>query len=316
MLDILAITGPIYITIAIGYLAVRYGAFDKAHTPILGQFVMRFALPAMLFTALVSRPLTEVIQPSFLAVYGLASLAMAALTAAVMRARQTSWPSIGIYCMGTSCSNSGFVGFPIALIALGNTAGVAVAQIFLIENLIMLPLLIALTEHKANDQQSLSAAAFTIAKRTLSNPLVLAIILGLLCALLGLHLPTAFAKVVSLFASASAGLSLFVIGGSLVGLSLASVRKPVSAITLSKLIGHPLLVFAGLMAIPTQSLSPELRSAALLFAAMPMMGVFPIFAQKTGQQGLAAACVLAGTVASFFTVTALLWGMRVMGWLA
>ena len=49
MLDILAITGPIYIAIALGYCLTRAGLFSRADMRVLGQFVIHVALPALLF---------------------------------------------------------------------------------------------------------------------------------------------------------------------------------------------------------------------------------------------------------------------------
>ena len=60
---------------------------------------------------------------------------------------------------------------------------------------------------------------------------------------------------------------------------------------------------------------PALRTALLLTTAMPMMGVYPILAQKHGHEGVSAAALLVCTVASFFTLSALLWALRVVGWM-
>jgi len=46
-----------------------------------------------------------------------------------------------------------------------------------------------------------------------------------------------------------------------------------------------------------------------------MIGIFPLLAQRHGQEGFCAAALLVTTVASFFTISALLWGMsQVPGW--
>ena len=45
MLDILAITGPIYIAIALGYGLTRGGLFVRADMLVFGQFVIKLALP-------------------------------------------------------------------------------------------------------------------------------------------------------------------------------------------------------------------------------------------------------------------------------
>jgi malonate transporter and related proteins len=50
-----------------------------------------------------------------------------------------------------------------------------------------------------------------------------------------------------------------------------------------------------------------LRTAAIALAAMPMLGIYPVLAQKHGHEGFCAAALLVTTVASFFTLSGLLW---------
>jgi predicted permease len=109
--------------------------------------------------------------------------------------------------------------------------------------------------------------------------------------------------------------ALFVIGGSLVGLKLAGVRRDLAWVAMGKLILHPLAVFTLLWLLPP--IAPELRIAAVLFAAMPMLSIYPVVAQKYGLEGFTAAALLVTTIASFFSISALLWAMQhLLGWTA
>ena len=66
MLNILTITGPIYLSIALGFAATRRGMFSKLDGQVLGRFVLNFALPAMLFNTLSQRNFAEVLNPNYL----------------------------------------------------------------------------------------------------------------------------------------------------------------------------------------------------------------------------------------------------------
>ena len=46
MLNILTITGPIYLSIGLGYAATRRGMFSKLDGQVLGRFVCELALKA------------------------------------------------------------------------------------------------------------------------------------------------------------------------------------------------------------------------------------------------------------------------------
>ena len=103
------------------------------------------------------------------------------------------------------------------------------------------------------------------------------------------------------------------IGGALVGLPLAGMGQRVWPIVLGKLLLHPLLVSLCILALPVLGvapLPPELRMAAVLMAAMPMMGIYATLAQAYGQEDFAAAATLLATAVSFFSISGLLWVLR------
>ena len=74
MLDVLAITSPIYIIIALGFLMTRSGVFSKADMRIFGKFVLNLALPALLFRSLSQRQIGDVLNLSYLLAYLTGSL--------------------------------------------------------------------------------------------------------------------------------------------------------------------------------------------------------------------------------------------------
>jgi malonate transporter and related proteins len=317
MLDILAITGPIYLCIALGYLATRRGLFDRADMRVFGKFVINLALPALLFNALSQRSVGEIFNGRYLAAYALGSLIL--LSAAVLWYRQVGREGMtrsAILAMGMSCPNSGYVGYPVLLLTLGApVAGVALALNMVVENLLIIPILLALADmenHEAGHWRQLVLQTF---KGLVRNPLIIAIVAGFLVSALGIPMPSPVARTVTLFAQASSALSLFVIGGSLVGLQLQGLRTSVAQIGVGKLVLHPLCLLA-VMTWLVPIGDPQLKVALLLTGAMPMMGIYTILAQRHGHEGLASAALLVGTTASFFTLSGLLWLLRhSAGWL-
>ena len=319
MLDILAITGPIYITIALGFATTRLGLFSKSDMRVLGKFVVNLALPALLFNALAQRSLGEILNGRYLLVYAAGSLL--ALGLGWLWARRGAGrdgTTSAYYAMGTACSNSGFVGYPIALLTLGPVAGVMLGLNMMVENLLLIPLLLALAERGDGHGGAWHRALRQSLGNLLRNPMVLGLLAGLLVSLLGWQLPAPVARTVTLFAQASGALSLFVIGGALVGLQIQGLRRQVAQIVAGKLLLHPLAVLAVLLlceAAGMLPLEPAMRMGVVLTAAMPMLGIYPILAQKHGHEGLAAAALLGATVASFVSISVLLWGFQqVPGW--
>jgi malonate transporter and related proteins len=114
---------------------------------VLGKFVVKFALPALLFTALSQRPIIEILNGRYLGAYAAGSLAVFFAATAVARfAQRKSASQSALIGMGMSFSNSGFVGYPIALQILGPPAAVALAMCMIVRNVLMFPLALALAE--------------------------------------------------------------------------------------------------------------------------------------------------------------------------
>jgi len=313
MLAILTITGPIYLVILIGFLTTRLGLFTRADMRVIGKFVVNLALPALIFNAMAQRPLREIFNLSYLLAYLAGSLGV--ITVGYVWCRRHDHldsTTSAVHVMGMSCSNSGFVGYPIVLLALAPVAGVSLALNMMVENIVVIPLMLALAERGRGGAASWHRQVRQSAVRLAANPIILGLASGLLVSLIGWQLPQALARTINMFAMASGALSLFVIGGALVGLPMQGMGRKVMPIVLGKLLIHPALVLLALLALPVlglPALDPSLRTAAILMAAMPMMGIYPILAQAYGQESFSSAALLVTTVCSFFTLSTLLWLM-------
>ena len=311
MLDILTITGPIYLVILIGFLTTRFGLFSKADMRVMGKFVVNLALPALIFNSMAQRQIREIINPAYLLAYFAGSLGVIALGYFWCRRRaKLNSTTSAVYVMGMSCSNSGFVGYPILLLALASVAGVSLALNLMVENVIVIPLLLALADRGRSGSAPWHQQLRQSAARLAANPIILGLVAGLLVSLIGWELPQALGRTINMFAMASGALSLFVIGGALVGLPMQGMGRKVMPIVVGKLLVHPAMVLLALLVLPVlglPALDPPLRTAALVMAAMPMMGIYPILAQAYGQESFSSAAMLITTVCSFFTLSALLW---------
>jgi len=312
MFDILAITAPIYIAIALGYGLTRWGFFQKTDMRAFGTFVVKVAMPALLFNALSQRKVSDILNAEYVTAYALASLFTLSLSIAwALRVSKVSRSLSSCLAMGMSCPNSGFVGYPVMLLSLGplaSVAGVVLALNMMVEILLIIPLLLAWAD-TGQGQSRWQGIIWQTLKGMFYNPMIWGIVLGFLFSWCEWQLPSSLGRTVSLFAQASGALSLFVIGGSLVGLPVQGMGPRVAQIAAGKLVLHPLMMLVVMtFMLPIQD--PVLRVAALLTCAMPMFGIYPILTQKHGHDGLSAAALLVTTMASFFTLNALLWQLK------
>jgi malonate transporter len=315
MLQTLAITGPIYLVIALGYLAVHLAIFSKADMRVLGTYVVRFALPALVFTALSQRPVGEILNGRYVLNYALGSLAVMMIAFAWGWRRQGKSFTLSALCgLGMSSSNSGFIGFPIAVQLVGPaTAAVGLAMCMLVENIVMIPLTLVMADSGHAGHGKWHRILVQSLVQLARNPVILAIAGGFAVAQTGVRITGVLARTINMLAISSAAVSRFVIGGTLVGLKTKGMRRDVSAIALGKLLLHPLAVGLLMWALPPQD--HTLRAAGVVFASTPMLSIYPILAQKYGFEDMCAAALLLATVLSFVTISVALWLLGPMlGW--
>ncbi|GAA0765688.1 AEC family transporter [Ideonella azotifigens] len=311
MLNILLLTAPIYLLMALGYAIARGGLFDAPDFRTIGRFVVNVALPCMLFHALARQPIAKIFDVHYLGAYAAGSLLMLLGTTAWARLRQgRTMPHSALLGMGVSSSNSAYVGYPIAVQWLGPVAGVALALTMLVENLIIIPLALVLAA-QGDAEVPWRATLQRVFGQLVRTPLIVAMALGVLFSLTGLTLPDLLMRPLQMMAVVASPVSLFVIGGSLHGAKLEGQRSAMGAVMLGKLVMHPMAVALAFWLLP--AVSPELRNAGLMLAAAPMLSIYPMMALRYHWEGFCAAVLLITTLASFITASGWLWVLKTWG---
>ena len=305
-MDVLLITIPLFAVILAGYLSVRLGYVAGADVAAVSRLVARVAVPALIFRAVTQAPLEESINAGFLAAYLAASLGAFALALARARLAAGAPTSVGaMQALGSANSNSAFMGYPVAAVVVGAAAAAAMlAECMLVENMVIIPLALALAEMGSGGREHWRSSLRTIALGPVRSPIVLALLAGLLVSGLGWTLPDPVARAVALLASAAAPMALFVIGGSVAGLAISSVLRPVGWIVLFKLVVHPALVAAAMAAAP--GIDATTFASGLIFGASPMLTIYPVLGQRCGMQGVAATALIVAVMGSFITLNAVI----------
>ena len=315
MLAILAITCPIFALIGLGFVCVRLGLFAQNDMGVLGRFIINIALPALLVAALSRSGLSEILRLDYLAACAGAELCAYALVFGLVLRRRGLQKS-ALLGMGAAVSNTAFMGFSIVVQVVPTVAALTVALNLLVENVLVLPLALALADLGAQDGQDgrsgIGRRLWALACSLMRTPFILAILAGLALSILGLRPPEPVLRALDMLGAAAAPAALFAIGGNLAGSRLArSEREQVRDMGLIagiKLILHPLMAAALVCALP--GLSPELRVAAITFAAMPTFALYPMFCLKYGMEQFCSAVVVISTLCSFATITVALWLAR------
>ncbi len=316
MLEILAITTPIFLLIGTGYLAMAGRVVTRDQVQGVGTFVLYLALPSLVIRALTENPLGEVINPRYLLAYGLGS-ALVFLFAIGLAYRWQRQPlaSAAIQGLGMAASNSGFIGYPIMAMVLGSPAAIFLALNMMIENLLIIPAALILAEMGSQAGKGLGETLRQTALRLVRNPILLGLVIGLLLAVTGLALPSPLARVVEMLADAAGPTALFVIGGTLYGLKITGMIRDMTQLVVGKLLLHPLAVLGIFLLLPGPT-DPLVLAGGVLMASAPMVSVFPLLGQRYGLGGVSAAALMAGTLLSFFTMSLAIWLVTHLGLLS
>ena len=318
-MDVLLIVLPIYLLMGIGYLSARRRVFSPEGLAALGTFTSHYALPALLFSTLATRDLRAAVEPTYLLVFALGAVLLigvgVAWGRAVWRQDLTAAAFTG---MGFGCSNSSFVGLPLLLLVLPESAALALGHNVIVESAVLFPLILTLAELGRGSGKGLRALGSAL-RQVLRNPIVVGVLAGAVVGTLGIPLPTVVVTTLGFFGSACTVLAIFYGGALLSGLELRSVLGPALTVPVAKLVVLPALTVALILAaqaIGLPALSADMRAALVLMTGMPVFTMWVILAAPYGAAKLASAALALTMVLSLGTVSVLIILLRAGGWLA
>ncbi|WP_147251916.1 AEC family transporter [Thalassospira profundimaris] len=269
MSQITSIILPFFALIGLGWLGGKFRIVTPEGMRGINGFVFYFALPALLFRALATRTPSEIWQPDILLAYGGATLVVYGLTRLVAAKFFDLDPtSQTLFSFAGTMSNVGFMGLPLIIGLLGPEATVPLIVALAFDLIVMLSLSLLLLEGAKHAQGRNSLGK--IIRGTLTNPVVLAIIAGVIASLLDLSWPEGVDYLLELLGRSAGPAALFAIGVALVGRPIAEKRAELAAMSIAKLVIHPLIVFIGFYLVGT--VTGLEAKAVFLLAALPTAG--------------------------------------------
>lgn len=304
MLSTLVVVLPIFALIFAGWFTRRIGVLGPHATTELNRFVVYLALPALLFDIVAHARWADVWQPGFIAAFGLSGALIFGVTVAFRLRRPRHLADAAIDGLNAGYANTGFIGFPLALVALGRQAMAPTLIATIITVCAIFAVAIVLIEIGLQTEQQPVRLVTKVGRSLLRNPLLVAPALGVLVRLAGLDVPAPVESFLKLLGGAASPCALVALG-----LFLAKERDATghdigsTAILVGlKLVLQP--VVAWVLARDVFGLSPLLTHAAVLLAALPTgTGPFMLAELYGREANITSSVVLASTVASILTVS-------------
>jgi len=313
ILTILEVVLPVFLVIGAGYAATRTGLFSAAAVDGLMVFTQSFAIPCLLFMAILRLDLGAVLDTGLLVSFYAGAVICFALGIVGARVIFGRRPGEAV-AIGFSAlfSNSVLLGLPIMERAYGIEAMAPNFAIVALHVPVCYLLGITAMEFSRADGRNAYDTARTIAKALMRNALMLALVFGFAFNMFAIPVPTAMQSALDMLSRAALPAALFGLGGILTRYALrASLGESGMILTLS-LVLHPTIGYV--LAAHVFHLSEDFVRAVVVTAAMaPGVNTY-IFASIYGRgQAQAASSVLLGTGLSVLTASAwltLLGGVR------
>ncbi|MBO1074311.1 AEC family transporter [Roseomonas marmotae] len=305
--SILGVVLPVFGLILLGFLARRGGWLGPNTMAELNRFVVWLALPAMLFHVMAHTAWSILWQPGFVAAFGLASMGLFAVTLALRLRAARPLPDASIEGLNAAYPNSGYMGFPLCLMALGPQSLPLVTIGMIMTVCVLFALAVVCIEIGLQEERRPARLAAKVGLALAKNPLLVAPAMGALVSGTGLPLPEALDSLLKLLGAAASPCALVALGVFLAQQGMVRGRDLQGTLLLVplKLLALPALVW--LLAAQVFRLGPLATHTAVLLAALPTgTGPFMLAEYYRRDARITSATVLISTLTSVLTVAAYL----------
>ena len=306
MSSVVNVVLPVFALILLGYLCRRTGRLGPAAASELNRFVVLLGLPALLFKITATSTWAEIWQPGFIAAFAIGCLGVFGFTLLYRLLQKQPLVDASLDALGASYANTGYIGFPLCLLILGE-AGLQPALVAsLIVVCVLFALALACVEMGLHAGQGVGKTLVKVSRALLVNPLVLAPLLGAAWAVGGLQLPSGLNTLLDLLGAAAAPCALVSLGLFLAQPKPDRAVRGVWPLVLLKLIVQPALTWY--FAAVVFELEPLWVYSALLLSALPT-GTGPyMLAEFYGREGSRVSrVVLLSTLGSLVTLSVCLY---------
>ena len=241
LLEVIRITVPIFIIIAIGFLIRRRKILSEEGVGLLNRLAYNIGLPSLIFLSITSYSLSDIFNIQIIKVIYLTYAILILLTILINLAVKRSGKTKGAIIVSSFRCNMAFVGFPIILAAYGD---LALAKASLVAAfLVPVNIIVTMVIFKFYNRREEGIGAGRLLLNFVKDPMIIASISGILFSYLELRIPEIIYNSLDIISGMTVAIALLSIGASFKFVHLKNDFKMVSYISFNKLILMPVVVF-------------------------------------------------------------------------
>ena len=302
MNEVFYVLAPVLALGLIGYFATRFGFFLSSHRDGLSKYVFDFAVPMLLFSAVVELEPPKASATALFASYYIPLVVVFTLGLLI------SWlllkrPVIEsmVIGLGSCFSNTVLLGIPLIPRALGDDALFPLFLLISVHGITVFTAVTVAIEIARGRDAGLANLPKQVLSGLIGNPLIVGLGLGFLWKLTDLGIHPIAADMFHLVATSVIPAALFVLGSSLASYSISGSVGPALLVTILKNTAHPLAVF---LLGSWFGLEMLWLSVATMLAAMPTGMNMYLFANRYQvSPPTATTSIFVSTVSSVITIS-------------
>lgn len=312
---------PLVLIVAAGFLTGRSGVLSVAFRKALSDFCLYFGMPALLVRTIATAPPSETAAHLVWSGYLFPIVVVWSASALYARLRGRPAREAASLAMASSYGNVIMLGIPLALMQFGPAAATTVAFIVLVHSPVLF-LAASLHYALADIRQPLEAMPTAdgqisvasggggaylyrllreVVRDLVTNPVIIAILIGLLLRLAGTGLDPITLSALSLLGQATLPCVLVAIGLSLSAFEIKGEIATISVISILKLVAMPALAWFGsahILELPAMEVA-----VITLLSAMPTGANAYAFASRIdAAEASVSGAVALSTIASIATI--------------
>lgn len=307
----LNVTMPIFLVMVIGYVLRRIGMLNEEFVTVANKFNFKVTLPVMLFRDISSVPIKEVFDLRYVLYCAIVSTVCFWVIWGGTKLFLKDKSMRGAFVQASFRSSAAVMGLAFIENIYGQSAmgPLMIIGAVPLYNIFSVIVLTFEADGEERDTGKIKQAMINILK----NPIIIAIVLGLLSSLAGITYPVIVSSTVNKIAQLATPLALVALGAGFEGRKALAKIKPTLAASLIKLVLQP-LVFLPVAA--WLGFNGEQMIGVLIMLAAPTTPSCYIMAKNMKNDGvLTASIVVATTLLAAFTLTGWIYILKSMGYI-
>ena len=312
MLDVLVTLLPVFLVIALGFGLRRFEAINSDTAKGMNWLTYWVGLPALVLVKIAEAPLNLSEAKEVVLLCTLATLVCTVAGYVLTLVFKVEWRRAGTMVQAGFRANMAFVALPVIVFAFMDRSHLVEPD--RAETLVVLTLgpimvlynLLAVLVLVASGQRSVDRVMVRrIIWRIVTNPLILASVIGLVFALLGLKLPLVASRTLDVIGQFALPLALICVGCSLATTKLGGHLFEASLATFVKLVIGPVAGYG--LAMWWGADHEQMLVAVMMLASPTAVASFVMAGQLDGDEGLASAAIVLSSILSPISFGVVLW---------